>query len=143
MMLGMIGVISWVTPFFLVAMLPIGIVLNFVARQYISAARQLKRLDAESKTKIGDVYGELLQGLVSVRAANTGKHYIEEAGRLVDMNHRAHWSFMVTNRWLGLRLEFVGSMVVFFCGIFVCLYSLRISGSLAGTRATKKKKMSF
>ena len=91
-----------------------------------------QRLDHETRTHVQNLLSETLSGLVSIRALDTSTSFILENERRLDVNHRAYWNMMMANRWLGLRLEFVGSVVVFFAGLFIVIYKNQLSAGLTG-----------
>ena len=133
---GTLVVITVITPYFIVAMLPVSLAFAFIANYYIHAARQLKKLDQQTRVGIYQHFNETLQGLTTIRAMEASRDFVLESETRVDANHRSYWSLMVANRWLGLHLEFVGSMVVFFGGLFVILYRFQLTGAAAGLSLT-------
>lgn len=133
---GTLFVITIITPYFIIAMLPVSLTFAFIANYYIQAARQLKKLDQQSRVGIYQHFTESLLGLTTIRALETSREFIHENESRLDANHRSYWSLMVSNRWLGLHLELVGSMVVFFAGLFVILYKFQLTGAAAGLSLT-------
>jgi len=133
---GTLVVITVITPFFIIAMLPVTLGFAFIAIYYIQAARQLRKLDAQTRSTLYQHFTETLNGLTTIRGFEASREFITENENNIDNNHRAYWSLMVSNRWLGLHLEFVGSLVVFCAGLFVILYKYQLSGAGAGLALT-------
>lgn len=50
----------------------------------------------------------------------------------IEKNQRAYYIWAVANRWLGLRLEFVGACVIFGAAFFAVLERNVIDAGLAG-----------
>lgn len=64
-------VISISTPLFISVIIPIGVIYFFVQRFYVSTSRQLKRLDAVSRSPIYSHFSETLTGRDRGRAETT------------------------------------------------------------------------
>lgn len=58
-------------------------------------------------------FAESLTGLASIRAYGETKRFIHENERLLDVENRAYYLTVINQRWLGLRLDFFGSVLVF------------------------------
>merc|ERR1711871_970606 len=104
--------ISTITPFFLV-LLPFIMRIYYMAQKYyISTARELKRLDSVSRSPIFAMFGETLDGLVTIRAYGSSGDFRNKNYDLLDKNQRCYFLTFTTNCWLGLRLELVGNLIV-------------------------------
>ena len=57
---------------------------------------------------------------------------MEENHHRVDVNHRAFFYLWVSNRWLSIRVDFVGSMVTFCSALSVVIFTKFKSGPDAG-----------
>lgn len=58
--------------------------------------------------------------------------FIEESDKRVDFNQKCTYPAMVGNRWLALRLEIIGSFVVFFASLFAVLGRDTLTGATVG-----------
>jgi len=105
-------VIGVVTPFFLVILLPLGYFYRQVQQYYLQSSRELKRLDNISKSPIFAQFSETLSGLATIRPYNRQADFLAENNRKLDLNSMAYYVLSVANRWLGVRLEFMGTLVV-------------------------------
>ena len=74
---------------------------------YLATSRELKRLDATTKSPIFASFSELLAGVSTVRAFGQGPRFIAENEAKVDRNQAAYHASINTNRWLAVRLEFI------------------------------------
>lgn len=106
-------VICSTTPIFIAMLLPLGILYMYIQRYYLRSNRELKRLESVSRSPIYAHFGETLCGLSTIRAYKQGKRWIWENENRVDENMKAWLPAIYANRWLGIRLEFIGSLVVF------------------------------
>lgn len=58
--------------------------------------------------------------------------FIEESDARVDFNQRCTYPAVVGNRWLALRLDIIGSLVVFFASLFSVLGRDTLTGAIVG-----------
>merc|ERR1719195_1259356 len=117
------------------AILPIFIVLcgyYFVQRIYVSASRQLKRLESTSRSPIYSHFGETINGASVIRAYGLQNTFIKESEKRVDKNHQATFCAVVANRWLAVRLEFVGNCIIFAAALFAVLGRDSLSPGIIG-----------
>ena len=117
------------------AILPIFLVLGgyyFVQRIYVSASRQLKRLESTSRSPIYSHFGETINGASVIRAYGLQNTFIKESERRVDKNHQATFCAVIANRWLAVRLETVGNCIIFAAALFAVLGRDTLSPGLVG-----------
>eukprot|EP01088_Endostelium_zonatum_P014666 TRINITY_DN3301_c1_g2_i1.p1 TRINITY_DN3301_c1_g2~~TRINITY_DN3301_c1_g2_i1.p1 ORF type:complete len:682 (-),score=141.88 TRINITY_DN3301_c1_g2_i1:2-1972(-) len=129
---AVICVISYVTPFFLCALLPLAYVYYAVQQYYIASSREIKRLDGVSRSPIYAHFTETLHGVTTIRAFSNQRMFIESNEAKVDRNLKAHYASFVSNRWLGVRLEVIGSLIVGFAALFAVVEKDNVDPGLAG-----------
>uniref|UniRef100_A0A1I7UPW2 ABC-type glutathione-S-conjugate transporter n=1 Tax=Caenorhabditis tropicalis TaxID=1561998 RepID=A0A1I7UPW2_9PELO len=105
-------VIVWATPWAGLAFAILSVIYFFVLRFYISTSRQLKRLESASRSPIYSHFQESIQGASSIRAYGVVEKFIKQSQQRVDEHLVAHYPSMVANRWLAVRLELVGNLIV-------------------------------
>lgn len=98
---GIILVISISTPIFLAAVIPLGAIYFYVQRYYLATSRELKRLDAVTRSPIFSHFGESLNGVASIRAYGHQRRFVEENERKADGNQKAYYPSIAANRWYG------------------------------------------
>ncbi|XP_050416423.2 multidrug resistance-associated protein 1 [Patella vulgata] len=135
-------VISYSTPLFLVLVIPLGILYWLIQRFYVPTSRQLKRLESTTRSPIYTHFGETIAGASTVRAYGCTQRFIDESQSRVDKNLVFYFAGIASNRWLGFRLEFLGSLVVLAAAMFAVVsndsgivglsvsYALQVTGSL-------------
>ncbi|KAF1322516.1 Atp-binding protein, partial [Globisporangium splendens] len=99
---------------------------------YAKSCRELQRLDNISKSPIYAHFTQTLNGLATIRAFKmvaTSQH--DQATR-INGNTKAFLSLNLINRWLGVRLEFLGALITFAVAFFVSRDHLVISSAMAG-----------
>jgi ATP-binding cassette, subfamily C (CFTR/MRP), member 1 len=90
--------ISVSSPYFLIALVPIFIVYVLCQRYYVSAMRQLRRLNSTTRSPIFSHFGETLNGVSTVRAYNVQDKFIEVMNNKIDENLSYYYPDNVSNR---------------------------------------------
>ncbi|KAH8267412.1 hypothetical protein KR018_000796 [Drosophila ironensis] len=121
MVLATIVVISMSTPIFLAVIVPIAFLYYFAQRFYVATSRQLMRLESVSRSPIYSHFGETVTGASTIRAYNVGERFIEESDAKVDKNQVCKYPSVIANRWLAIRLEMVGNLIILFASLFAVL----------------------
>ncbi|VVC91565.1 unnamed protein product [Leptidea sinapis] len=130
--LGTLFVISMSTPTFMAVVLPIGVVYYVIQRFYVATSRQLKRLESVSRSPIYSHFGESITGASTIRAFGVTERFVEESERGVDHNQLCYYPSCIANRWLAIRLEMVGNLIIFFAALFAVLARDTINPGLVG-----------
>ncbi|XP_062352442.1 ATP-binding cassette sub-family C member 2 isoform X3 [Cinclus cinclus] len=125
-------VICLATPFFAVVIVPLSIFYYFVLRFYISTSRQLRRLDSVTRSPIYSHFGETVSGLSVIRAYGHQERFLKHNEITMDINQKSVYSWIISNRWLAIRLEFVGSLVVFFSALLAVIAKGTLEGGIVG-----------
>ncbi|KAF3923710.1 hypothetical protein ABW20_dc0104162 [Dactylellina cionopaga] len=111
-------VISWGTPAFIALIVPLLMLYFYIQRYYLSTSRELKRLDSTSRSPVFAHFQESLGGLATIRAYQQQDRFWHENEMLVDGNLRAYFPSISANRWLAVRLEFLGSLIILGAAVF-------------------------
>lgn len=105
-------VVGVAIPSFLVVAFGLTFVYGYYQKYYISVQRELKRLVSLSISPIFAHFQESLTGVESIRAYHQEERfsYINKAN--VDFNMKSLFMLRSINRWLSVRLQFIGSIVI-------------------------------
>ncbi|KAM3726824.1 Multidrug resistance-associated protein [Dirofilaria immitis] len=122
------AVILYATPMYSIVIPFLATIYFLVLRFYISTSRQLKRLESAARSPIYSHFQESIQGSASIRAYRCMDRFIHESQDRLDKNIIIQYHSLVANRWLAVRLELVGNLIVFCSALFAVLY--RESGSV-------------
>uniref|UniRef100_A0A8C5JW94 MRP2 protein n=1 Tax=Junco hyemalis TaxID=40217 RepID=A0A8C5JW94_JUNHY len=125
-------VICLATPFFAVVIIPLSIFYYFVLRFYVATSRQLRRLDSVTRSPIYSHFGETVSGLSVIRAYGHQERFLKKNEITMDINQKSVYSWIISNRWLAIRLEFVGSLVVFFSALLAVIAKGTLQGGIVG-----------
>ncbi|KAJ8094347.1 hypothetical protein PM082_010781 [Marasmius tenuissimus] len=116
-------VIGTTFPAFLISIIPLSWFYIRVMRYYLSTSRELKRLDSVSRSPIFAWFGESLSGLATIRAFGMQGLFKTSNHRRVDRNQICYLASISVNRWLSVRLEMVGALIIF---IVICLAMVQL-----------------
>ncbi|GAA5971441.1 hypothetical protein JCM11641_008352 [Rhodosporidiobolus odoratus] len=133
--IGMIAVISTSAPGFLLVLIPVLFVYKQVQTYYLATSRELKRLDATTKSPIFASFQETLGGTATIRAYRQTARFIAENEARVDRNQEAFFPSINCNRWLAVRLEFLGSIIIVstaLLAVFTLVRSNKIDAGIVG-----------
>ncbi|KAF4792003.1 Multidrug resistance-associated protein 1 [Turdus rufiventris] len=130
--IGACIIILLATPIAAVIIPPLGLVYLFVQRFYVATSRQLKRLESVSRSPVYSHFNETLLGVSVIRAFEEQKRFIKQNDIKVDENQKAYYPSIVANRWLAVRLEFVGNCIVLFAALFAVIARNKLSAGLVG-----------
>lgn len=130
--LGIVIVICVVTPWFLCALIPLGKIYHAMQQYYVRSSREIKRLDSISRSPIYAHFSETLAGISTIRSFNKQPSFISSNQAKLDQNQKAFFISNVANRWLGVRVEFIGTCVVSLAALFAVIERHNIDPGLAG-----------
>jgi ABC-type multidrug transport system fused ATPase/permease subunit len=88
-------------------------------------AREVKRLDSISRSPVYAQFGEALNGLSTIRAYKAYDRMADINGRSMDNNIRFTLVNMSGNRWLSIRLETLGGLMIWFTATFAVMQNGR------------------
>uniref|UniRef100_A0A665UUR2 ATP-binding cassette, sub-family C (CFTR/MRP), member 9 n=1 Tax=Echeneis naucrates TaxID=173247 RepID=A0A665UUR2_ECHNA len=110
--LSAIGVISSITPFFLVALLPLAITFYFIQKYFRVASKDLQDLDDSTQLPLLCHFSETAEGLTTIRAFRHEARFKQRMLELTDTNNTAYLFLSAANRWLEVRTDYLGAVIV-------------------------------
>lgn len=118
----LIGIVSTMS---LWAIMPLLVLFYGAYLYYQSTAREVKRLDSISRSPVYAQFGEALNGLATIRAYKAYDRMANINGKSVDNNIRFTLVNMSGNRWLAIRLETVGGVMIWLTATFAVMQNGR------------------
>lgn len=134
--LSTILLITFITPKFLSIAIIVSILYYLVGYFYLSASRELKRLDSITKSPIYQHFSETLVGVATIRAYGDERRFICENLEKTDENNKPFFYLWVANRWLAFRIDIIGALVVFGAGVFILMNIDNLDAGMAGISLT-------
>ncbi|XP_077424344.1 ATP-binding cassette sub-family C member 8 isoform X5 [Vanacampus margaritifer] len=133
-----LGVISYVTPFFLIALLPLAITCYFIQKYFRVASRDLQQLEDSTQLPLLSHFSETVEGLTTIRALRYEPRFRQRLLQFTDANNIASLFLTAANRWLEVRMEYIGTCVVLVAAVASITNSLNddLSPGLVGLGLT-------
>ncbi|KAI9003964.1 P-loop containing nucleoside triphosphate hydrolase protein [Hyaloraphidium curvatum] len=146
---GTLLYISVAAPWFLIPAVPLVALYIFMTRFYRYTAREIRRLEAISRSPLYNHLGETLNGLSTIRAFGAQDRFLAENRRRVNNNGACYYHMIAVSRWLSFRLEAISAMLILATMLFAVLgtgtglsstllslavtYSLQVTSSMQWT----------
>ncbi|EMP38269.1 ATP-binding cassette sub-family C member 8 [Chelonia mydas] len=102
-----LAVISYVTPMFLIALLPLAIICYFIQKYFRVASRDLQQLDDSTQLPLLCHFSETMEGLTTIRAFRYESRFRQKLLEYTDSNNIASLFLTAANRWLEVRMATV------------------------------------
>uniref|UniRef100_A0A3Q2PBX8 ATP-binding cassette, sub-family C (CFTR/MRP), member 8 n=1 Tax=Fundulus heteroclitus TaxID=8078 RepID=A0A3Q2PBX8_FUNHE len=136
--LSALGVISYVTPVFLIALLPLAVACYFIQKYFRVASRDLQQLEDATQLPLLSHFSETVEGLTTIRALRYEPRFRQRLLQFTDANNIASLFLTAANRWLEVRMEYVGACVVLVAAVSSITNSLynQLSPGLVGLGLT-------
>jgi ABC-type multidrug transport system fused ATPase/permease subunit len=129
-----VGVVVVSSPVYLLLIAPLVWKYLEIQQQYRNVSTVLKKIDSGAKSPLLSHLKETLTGLETIRAFGIEEQLSREFHALLDFSicSRLNWDF--ANRWMGIRLDIIGSIIVGFSAFLVAVSTLfsSTSGGHAG-----------
>ncbi|ORX44614.1 multi drug resistance-associated protein MRP [Hesseltinella vesiculosa] len=110
--LGSVLIIAYSSPLFLVLVLPLFYFYRSIQQQFLAVSRELKRLDSIGRSPVFSHFQESISGVATIRSYGQQDRFIHQNEHHLDRNQKAYYPLHACNRWLSMRLEFLGSIVI-------------------------------
>lgn len=124
--------ISVITPAFIVPGVFVALMFRSIGAYYLKTSRDMKRLNAVSRSPIYVQFNETVVGVATIRAFGCQRRFMEENFKRIDANNRPFLWMWATNRWLHCRVDVLGAFVGFCTGAVLVLSRDWINPGLAG-----------
>lgn len=123
-----------ILPWSAMALVPVSVMYWVLVLHYRMTGPDLQRLDALSRSPLQSMITECLEGSTSIRVFNQDSNFINRFRAVMDTNSSALLNFVSAQRWIGVRMELLGSLVVLVSSVLVvCLNDVwRLEAGLVG-----------
>ncbi|KAM6985868.1 ATP-binding cassette sub-family C member 9 [Aplochiton taeniatus] len=129
--LSAIGVIAWVTPMFLAALVPLTVTFYFIQKYFRVASKDLQDLDDSTQLPLLCHFSETAEGLTTIRAFRHEARFKQRMLELTDTNNTAYLFLSAANRWLEVRTDYLGAVIVLMAAV-AAIWSSAINPSSGG-----------
>ncbi|GAM22415.1 hypothetical protein SAMD00019534_055900 [Acytostelium subglobosum LB1] len=121
----------YLTPYIAIPFSLLSVYYFYIQKFYRSTSRDLKRMDAITRSPIYSHLGESFNGMLSIRSFKQQQRFIQAFEQHTDLNQRLFYHNFSVNRWLGMNLEMLTGLMVLCAAVF-SMISSNISPSIAG-----------
>eukprot|EP00760_Papus_ankaliazontas_P035929 PhM_4_TR8090/c0_g1_i1/m.51764 len=128
----MVVVAQW---FMIGVLLPCSFAYYKILVYFNDTQRSLKRLDSVNKSPVFSHFTETLSGIDVIKAYGNTMRFLRENRLRLDNMARTSTDVLNCNRWLGIRLEFLGNIVVLCMTILCVVDKMVIKSSNVGMMA--------
>ncbi|KAF6760644.1 cadmium ion transporter [Ephemerocybe angulata] len=129
---GVIALVFYTFPY-------LGIIFPFMATIYYlvgiyyrATSVETKRLDSVLRSSLYASVSESLTGLSTIRAYRIQERKTTEASEGLDVQNRAHYMTITVQRWLAVRLDFFGNLLVFGITLFAAGFRHNVNPAKIG-----------
>ncbi|XP_058820088.1 ATP-binding cassette sub-family C member 2-like isoform X2 [Topomyia yanbarensis] len=103
------------TSYYLVIILAVIVAIYYYLLVYhLETSRQLKHLEADSISPLILHFNESREGRSTIRAYRQEDWFLSDFMTIVDRHQHYSNLYLASSRWLGVRLEIIGSVVIYF-----------------------------
>ncbi|KAJ6571086.1 ABC protein [Mycena capillaripes] len=118
---GSVIVITVLEHYFIIAAVLIGFGFGYFLQFYRASALEMKRLDSMLRSILYAHLSESLTGLPTIRSYGEISRFVQDNKYYIDLENRALFLTVTNQRWLAVRLDALGSILVFLVGIFAAV----------------------
>ncbi|KAK8067194.1 ATP-binding cassette transporter protein [Apiospora hydei] len=118
--------------YFVIALVPLAVIFILAASYYRSSAREVKRFESVLRSVVFAKFGEGLSGVSSIRAYGLKDKFVAELRHSIDEMNSAYYLTFSNQRWLSMRLDTIGNLLVFTTGILVVTARFSVNPSIGG-----------
>ncbi|CAK7199523.1 hypothetical protein SEUCBS139899_002203 [Sporothrix eucalyptigena] len=114
---GTVIVVSIILPIFLAIAAGVLLVYTWTGMYYRPSARELRRLNNLLRSRIYEHFNESLSGLSTLTAFGLIDGFVTDNARRIDTENTAYLLSIACVRWLNLRLDLLGAVLVLGTGL--------------------------
>uniref|UniRef100_A0A8C6DPB9 Uncharacterized protein n=1 Tax=Moschus moschiferus TaxID=68415 RepID=A0A8C6DPB9_MOSMO len=130
--IGTVLVIVGALPLFILGVIPLVFLYFTIQRYYMASSRQIRRLAEASRSPVISHFCETLLGVSTIRAFGHEQRFIQQNKEMLNENLVCFYNNVISNRWLSVRLEFLGNLMVFFTAVLTVLAGNSIDSAIVG-----------
>ncbi len=118
--------------YFAIALGPLFLIFLFSSSYYRASAREMKRHESVLRSSVFARFSEAISGTASIRAYGLQDYFSGRIRDSIDQMDSAYFLTFSNQRWLAVRLDAIGNILVFTTGVLVVTSRFNVSPSIAG-----------
>ncbi|XP_035692355.1 multidrug resistance-associated protein 4-like isoform X1 [Branchiostoma floridae] len=118
--LGGVILAGVINPWVFIPVVPVVLLLVVIRRYYMRTSRDIKRLEATTRSPVFSHLSATLQGLWTIRAFGAQESFQREFHAHQDLHSEAWFLFLAASRWFGIRMDWLAAIfitAVAFCSV--------------------------
>ncbi|PPR03716.1 hypothetical protein CVT24_007391 [Panaeolus cyanescens] len=116
--IGTAALVFYTFPYLGIIFLPMGILYYMISVYYRHSSVETKRMDSVLRSVLYASFSEALTGLATIRAYREQDRSIKAAEHGLDLENRAYYMTISIQRWLAVRLDLFGNILILGIGLF-------------------------
>ncbi|KAH6879600.1 cadmium ion transporter [Coprinopsis sp. MPI-PUGE-AT-0042] len=129
---GTMALVFYTFPYLGIIFAPMSLLYYLIARYYRATSVETKRLDSVLRSGLYASFSEMLTGLSTIRAFSGQNRATLGAYEGLDMQNRAFYMNITVQRWLALRLDLFGNLLVLGIGLFAAGFRESVNPAKVG-----------
>ncbi|KAL8625042.1 hypothetical protein ACOMHN_012051 [Nucella lapillus] len=126
------GLISYVAPWFLIALLPLVVTFFIMFFVFKGTIRDIKRQDMVSRAPLLSHITTSVQGIATIHAYSKSNHFLSKFCGMLNKNSVPFAMFFISNRWLALRLDLLCVVIIGVTSLIILFTKEHITPAMAG-----------
>ncbi|KAF2016030.1 ABC multidrug transporter-like protein [Aaosphaeria arxii CBS 175.79] len=118
--------------YYAIALGPLFLLFMFSAAYYRASAREVKRHESVLRSTVFARFSEAVTGTPTIRAYGLQDQFSKSVRASIDDMNSAYYLTFANQRWLSVRLDVIGILLVFTTGILVVTSRFSVNPSIAG-----------
>ncbi|KAG6916302.1 hypothetical protein DXG01_007459 [Tephrocybe rancida] len=116
--LGTVALVFYTFPYLGIIFAPMAVLYWMISVYYRSTSVETKRLDSLMRSTLYGSFSETLTGLSTIRAYRAQEGAINNANIGLDLENRAYYMTISIQRWLTIRLDVLGNILILGIALF-------------------------
>ncbi|KAJ8457503.1 hypothetical protein ONZ45_g18288 [Pleurotus djamor] len=134
--LGTAGLVFYTFPYLGILFAPMAIIYYLLSIYYRRTSVETKRLDSLMRSALYASYSESLTGLSTIRAYRRQDTAVNHAQSGLDMENKAYFMTIAIQRWLSLRMDVLGNVLILGIALFAAGFRESVNPSRIGVVLT-------
>ncbi|KAL0958936.1 hypothetical protein HGRIS_014252 [Hohenbuehelia grisea] len=130
--IGTAVLVFYTFPYLGIIFVPMTIVYYGISVYYRRSSVETKRLDSLMRSALYASYSETLTGLSTIRAYRAQDTAVRNAEYGLDLENRAYFMTIAIQRWLAMRLDLLGNILVLGISLFAAGFRNTVNPSKVG-----------
>lgn len=105
-------IMTTIIPYMALALVPVSALYVVLLIHYRKSGADLQRIDAVTRSPIQAMLVEGLDGSATIKVFRKRNYFLEKFQAATDINSSAMLNFISAQRWLGIRIELMGAIIV-------------------------------